>query len=109
VQLEFTCSPSLNGSHSLKFIMAAHYLISKGECCIERGFSPQNGDRHLLWLEYETDGAGTLQGHNDEELADQFKKMPCEVATVLTGMIRGARPRGRKDFSPYEKGRRAEK
>jgi len=32
-----------------------------------------------------------------------------EVATVLTGMIRGARPHGRKDFSPYEKGRRAEK
>jgi len=58
------------GSQSLKFIMAAHLPKSKGECCIERGFSPQNGDRHLLRLEYETDGAGSLQGHYDEELAD---------------------------------------
>jgi len=52
------------------FIMAAHLHKSIGECCIERGFSPQNGDRHLLRFEYETDGTGSLQEHYDEELAD---------------------------------------
>jgi len=41
-------------------------------------------------------------------LAEYFKKMIGEVAT-LKGMIRGARPRGRRDFFPDEMGRRAEK
>jgi len=36
------------------------------------------------------------------------KKLPGEVTSVSTGMTRGARPRGRRDFFPDEKGRRAE-
>jgi len=35
--------------------------------------------------------------------------MPGKVPTVSTGMMRGARPRGRRGFPPDEKGRRAEK
>jgi len=38
-----------------------------------------------------------------------FKKLPGEVTIVSTGMIKGAPPRGRRDFFPDEKGRRADK
>jgi len=39
-------------------------------------------------------------GPSKDVMADKFKKMPGKVTTVSTGMIRGARPRGRRDFFP---------